>query len=142
MTQKLTLKKSINIKAPTSKVWDALTNPELIKIYFFGTDCISDWKKGSPILYKGVWEGKPYEDKGNILDIEKEKLIHYNYWSSFSQTADIPENYSEIKYELSTDNDETVFTIIQGGFKTQETLDHSDKNWGYIMEGMKKMLES
>ena len=142
MTEELTLKKSINIKAPTAKVWDALTNPELIKIYFFGTECISDWKKGSPILYKGVWEGNPYEDKGNILDIETEKFIHYNYWSSFSGTADIPENYAEIKYELSTDNDETVFTIIQGGFKTQETHDHSDKNWGYIMDGMKKMLET
>ena len=142
MTEELTLKKSINIKAPTAKVWDALTNPELIKIYFFGTECISDWKKGSPILYKGVWEGNPYEDKGNILDIETEKFIHYNYWSSFSGTADIPENYAEIKYELSTDNDETVFTIIQGGFKTQETHDHSDKNWGYIMDGMKKMLEA
>ena len=135
------LNKSINIKAPTDKVWDALINPELIKIYFFGTECISEWKKGSPILYKGTWEGKPYEDKGNIIDIETEKFIHYNYWSSFSDTEDKPENYSEIKYELTTDNNETKFTIIQGGFKTQETLDHSDKNWGYIMDGLKKLCE-
>lgn len=83
MAQELTLKKSININSSITKVWEALTNPELIKKYFFGTECVTDWKKGSPILYKGVWEGKPYEDKGNILDIEKEKFILYNYWSSF-----------------------------------------------------------
>jgi uncharacterized protein YndB with AHSA1/START domain len=35
MTTELTLKKSININASTAKVWDALTNPELIKMYFF-----------------------------------------------------------------------------------------------------------
>ncbi len=141
MTTELTLKKSININASTAKVWDALTNPEIIKMYFFGTECISEWKKGSPILYKGIYEGKPYEDKGNIIDIETEKFILYNYWSSFSGTEDIPANYSEIKYELSADENGTIFTIVQGGFKTQETHDHSDKNWGYIMEGLKKMLE-
>lgn len=143
MPQALTLKKSININASISKVWEALTNPELIKKYFFGTECVTDWKKGSPILYKGVWEGKPYEDKGNILDIEKEKFILYNYWSSFSETADIPENYATIKYELSNNNNnETTLTIIQEGFKTQEAHDHSDTNWGYITDGIKKMLEA
>ena len=141
MTEEITLKKSIHINASTAKVWEALTNPELIKKYFFGTECISDWKKGSPILYKGIYEGKAYEDKGNILDIEKGKFILYNYWSSFSGTEDIPANYSEIKYELSADNNGTIFTIIQRGFKTQETHDHSDTNWGYVMDGLKKMLD-
>jgi uncharacterized protein YndB with AHSA1/START domain len=142
MTTELTLKKSININASTARVWEALTNPELIKIYFFGTECISEWKNGSPILYKGIYEGKAYEDKGNILDIEKEKFILYNYWSSFSKTEDIPANYSVIKYELSADKNETTFTITQAGFKTQETHDHSATNWGYVMDGLKKMLEA
>lgn len=142
MTNDLTLTKSIKINASTAKVWEALTNPELIKQYFFGTECISDWKKGSPILYKGMWDGKPYEDKGNILDIETGKFIHYNYWSSFSGTADLPENYVEIKYELKEDNGDTIFTVIQSGFKTQEAHDHSDTNWGYVMDGLKKMLEA
>ncbi len=142
MTQELTLNKSITINAPVSKVWDALTNPDLIKKYFFGTECITDWKKGSPIFYKGTYNGKSYEDKGNILDIEKENFIIYNYWSSFSGTEDIPSNYVKIKYELSSNNDQTIFTVIQEGFKTQEAQDHSNKNWGYVMDGLKKMLEA
>ncbi|MCP2028547.1 uncharacterized protein YndB with AHSA1/START domain [Flavobacterium sp. HSC-32F16] len=137
----LRIQKSISINASTAKVWHALTNPELIKIYFFGTECLSEWKKGSAILYKGIYEGIPYEDKGNVIDIETEKFILYNYWSSFSGTEDIPANYSEIKYELSADENGTIFTIVQGGFKTQEAHDHSDKNWGYVMEGLKDMLE-
>jgi len=141
MTKELTLKKSISINAPVSKVWDALTKPELIKIYFFGTDCITDWKKGSPILYKGTWEGKPYEDKGNILDIEKEKFILYNYWSSFSGTEDIPANYANIKYELAIENGATIFTITQDKIKSEESLKHSESNWGMVMDGLKKMLE-
>ncbi|HRH65812.1 MAG TPA: SRPBCC family protein [Bacteroidia bacterium] len=142
MTKEWTLNKSISIKAPVSKVWEALTNKELIKIYFFGTECTSDWKKGSPIYYRGVWDGNSYEDKGNILDIEPEKFILYNYWSSMSGTEDAPENYTEIRYELTADKNETTFTVIQGGFKTQEALEHLDKNWGFIMSGMKNLIES
>ena len=46
------------INAPASKVWDALTKPEQIKQYMFGTEVTTDWKVGSPITYKGEWKGK------------------------------------------------------------------------------------
>jgi uncharacterized protein YndB with AHSA1/START domain len=141
MTHILTLKKSIEINSSVSKVWEVLTNPELIKLYFFGTNCVTDWKKGSQIFFRGEWDGKAYEDKGTILDIENEKFIYYNYWSSFSGTADIPENYANIRYELTSENDTTIFTVIQEGFKSKEALEHSETNWGMILEGLKKVAE-
>ena len=55
-------KASVSIKVPPSKVWEALTTPRLTKQYFFGVDILTDWKPGSPIIYKGEWEGKPFED--------------------------------------------------------------------------------
>jgi uncharacterized protein YndB with AHSA1/START domain len=63
------------INASVSRVWEALTNPKLIKQYLFGADVISDWKEGSTILYKGIYEGKTYEDKGSVLKVEPEKLL-------------------------------------------------------------------
>jgi uncharacterized protein YndB with AHSA1/START domain len=59
----LTLNKSITINAPRQTVWDAITKPELIKKYFFGTNTVTTWKVGTPIFFRGEWEGKPYEDK-------------------------------------------------------------------------------
>jgi len=41
--------------------------------YLFGTETKSDWRVGSSITLPGV-EGKPYEDKGTILEIIKEKI--------------------------------------------------------------------
>ena len=55
---------SARVHAPPSRVWEALTRPELIKQYLFGTDVVSDWMPGSPILYRGEWQGKPFEDTG------------------------------------------------------------------------------
>jgi hypothetical protein len=50
------------IEAPITDVWDALVNPGTVKQYMFGTDVISDWKEGSSIVWRGEWQGKPYED--------------------------------------------------------------------------------
>lgn len=141
MSNKLVATKSISIKAPLEQVWTALTDPELIKKYFYGTETTTDWKVGSPIRFHGVWEGKAYEDKGTILAFEKNKLIKYNYWSSFSGIADVPENYNNITYLLTQQGDEVVYTVLQEGIRDEQTRDHSEANWGVVMDQMKKLLE-
>jgi uncharacterized protein YndB with AHSA1/START domain len=142
MPPTFTLNKSIHIMASANRVWHALTDPELIKVYFFGTECSCDWNKGSPIVFKGNWEGTSYEDKGRILDIEPEKFMAYNYWSSMSGKVDAPENYAEIRYELTPDTDGTTFTVIQHGIATQQALDHSTASWEFILNNLKMLVES
>ena len=88
MSANLIAKASTSISAPASRVWEALTNPELIKKYLFGTQAVSDWKEGSSLEFKGEWEGKKYLDKGIILKSEPEKLFQYTYLSSFSNLPD------------------------------------------------------
>ena len=39
------------VRAPIERVWDALTNPEMTKQYFFGTTVECDWEVGSPLNY-------------------------------------------------------------------------------------------
>ena len=141
MSKLFIAKISVEIKADKTTVWKALTTPELIKQYFFGTDAVSDWNVGSPIYFRGEWEGKKYEDKGTILEIQWEKMFKYNYWSSMSGTAEIPENYANITYELSPKENFTVLTILQDGIDTEERKTHSEQNWGFILDGLKKMLE-
>jgi|SRR5690606_1011028 len=141
MEQKLTLRKTFRLKAPVAKVWDALTKPELIKVYFYGTDTETDWKKGSPIYFRGSWEGVDYVDKGTILDIKPQELIRYNYWSSMSGTEDIPENYAIITYELTPVADGTILTVTQDGILSKEKLEHSETNWTQVIEGLRKLVE-
>ncbi len=75
MTTPLFIKNTITINAPASKVWDALVNPEQTKEYMFGCEALSDWKAGSPLLWKGNYEGKEMVFvKGNIVKIHPGKL--------------------------------------------------------------------
>lgn len=132
----------ISIHATASEVWRALTNPALIKQYFFGTDAVSDWKEGSPIFFRGEWEGKAYEDKGNILIAEPCKLFRYSYWSSMSGIEDMPENYVNITYELFEEDGDTTLTITQENIRDEKMKAHTEQNWRMVMNGLKELLEN
>jgi uncharacterized protein YndB with AHSA1/START domain len=141
MNKGLTVEKSIFINASPAKVWDALTNPELVKQYLFGTDMSADWKVGGRITYRGSWEGKEYEDGGTILELEPEKILKSTYWSSMSGTEDKPENYVVVTYSLEKKDNGTQLTITQDNNKTEEGKEHSGGNWEWVLGKMKALLE-
>jgi uncharacterized protein YndB with AHSA1/START domain len=140
MENLFTIQTSIYIQASKEKVWEGLTNPELVKQYFFGTNLSGEWKVGGMIYFRGEYEGKAYEDKGIITEIEINKLLKYNYKSSWDESEDIPENYLPITYLLEEENQMTKLTVLQGS-KSQEQADHSGENWKMTLNSLKDLLE-
>lgn len=141
MKSDISVKVSTVINRPISNVWEAFTNPEIIKQYFFGTNTITDWKVGSPIIFRGEWQGKSYEDKGTILRYEQNKILQYKYWSSMSGIDDKPENYVTITYFLSSENGKTTFTISQENIPNEKMKEHSEQNWKKVLNSLKNLLE-
>jgi len=141
MDKKFIAKASTIINTPPARVWDALTRPDMIKQYLFGTEVKTDWQVGSPITYKGIWEGKPYEDKGKILQVQPGKLLVSTFWSSLSGLPDVPENYQTVRYELAAEGNGTRLTITQDNNGSQEEANHSEQNWNYVLDTMKKLLD-
>ena len=140
-SEKYVAKAQTIINATADKVWDALTNPEMIKKYMFGTTVISDWKEGNKIIWKGEWEGKSYEDKGKILQLEDQKRLQYSHYSPLSGLHDNPENYHIVTIDLSKKDNETIVTLTQDNNPDEKTKDHSEKNWKMMLASLKKLLE-
>jgi uncharacterized protein YndB with AHSA1/START domain len=136
-----TTQQSITILAPVHEVWKALTSPELVKEYFFGTNLESDFKEGSPITYSGEWQGKQYQDKGTILESHAYKKLKHTYWSSMGGMEDIPENYQTLTYDLQPNGEETILTLTQSGKMSDESKAHSSENWKKVLGDLKAMLE-
>jgi uncharacterized protein YndB with AHSA1/START domain len=134
-------KQSITINAPAAKVWGALLNPDLIKQYLFGTEVRTDWEIGSPITYKGTWQGKEYLDKGTIIDLVPGRLLITSFWSSLSGLPDAPENYKNITYELKVDQQGIRLNITQDNNATAEEKNHSEQNWKMVLNGLKELVE-
>lgn len=139
--EKLTVNVQVKFKAPMAKVWQGLTDPALVKEYFFGTDLESSWRVREPIKFSGEWNGHKYEDHGTILDIDPGTFVKYSYWSSMSGTEDKPENYANITYNLTESNGETELTVTQDNVKNEEAKVHSEQNWTGLFEELRKLIE-
>jgi uncharacterized protein YndB with AHSA1/START domain len=122
-------------------VWDAVVNPATVKEYFFGTDMVTTWEVGSPIVFKGMWEGVPYEDKGIVQTFVPGISLTYTYKAGSDTSPDVPENYQLVTYQVDP-RDVGVELSISQTAETQEKADHSEKNWCMLLGEIKKLLEA
>jgi uncharacterized protein YndB with AHSA1/START domain len=141
MARGLVAEASAIIGAPRLVVWDALVDPQVIKRYMFGTEVISGWKQGGPIVWKGEWEGRRYEDKGVILELEPGQRVRYSHFSPLSGLADAPENYHIVTVELADDAAGTRISLSQDNNRTEEGRRHSEENWRQVLAALKHVLE-
>lgn len=149
MAEPLIIKNSITINAPVATVWDALVNPEQTKQYMFGCETVSNWKPGSELLWKGVYEGNEMVFvKGEILQIEPEKFLEYTTIDPNSDIDDTSENYLRVTYELIPDGSQTILNVTQGDYSTvaegerryQDSYNNGE-GWNPILVEIKKLLE-
>lgn len=142
MNKALKVSKNILIQSKPEEVWDVLTDPEKIKVYLYGTETITNWAAGSPIIFQGEHEGQKYKDKGNVLESQPNELLKYNYWSSFSGLEDSLENYSIVTYEIEEmPEDNVLFSWTQEGFANEEGQEHLEKGLYELLQKIKKLAE-
>lgn len=150
MEKSLFVKNTIAINAPAAKVWDVLTNPQQTKKYMFGCETVSDWKKGSSLLWRGSYEGKEMIFvKGDIVDIKPPKLLVYTTIDPNSSIDDTSENYLTVTYALSEKNGQTTLTVTQGdygkvaeGDRRYKEASNNGEGWNPILVEIKKLAES
>ena len=140
-TQDLVAKAEITVDTTIDRVWEALTNPFEIRQYIFGATVISNWRKGSPIIWKGEFNGKKYEDKGVILELEPAKKLQYSHYSPLSKLPDTPENYHTVTINLFSERDKTIITLTQDKNGSEKGKKEAEKNWNTMLQNLKKLLE-
>lgn len=131
-----------DIRAPRTTVWRALTDPDEIQKYMFGSRVETDWKPGSRITWKGEYEGKKYEDKGVVLEVERERRLKLTHFSPMSGDEDVPENYHTLVYELEEGDGKTHVSLSQDNNKSEEAAEHSRANWDKMLSGLKEVVEA
>ena len=141
MTETYVATSTITIDAPRRRVWSVLTDSVAIKEFMFGTDVVTNWIVGSPILWRGVWEGKNYEDKGMILELESERRLVNTHFSPLSGQDDVPENYHTLTWTLEGEADTTELTLSQDNNATAEQAEYSKGMWDSLVKGVKAIAE-
>jgi uncharacterized protein YndB with AHSA1/START domain len=131
----------ITIAAPAADVWAALTDPARIREYMFGSTVETDWQPGSSITWSGEYNGQPYQDKGEIIAVERLQRLEVTHFSPMTGADDVPENYHRVAYTLTQAGHGTLVTLTQDNNPDEDAAAHSARNWQAMLEGLKRHVE-
>ncbi len=133
--------KTIDLNAPVSTVWQALTDPEKVKQYLAGADVVSDWKVGSSIVYSGNFNGVDFRDEGAITVLDANERFQYTYWSANHGTENVKANHVVLTYSLSAIGSGTRLTVTQENYRLQELAEAMGPVWDLILGNLKELVE-
>jgi uncharacterized protein YndB with AHSA1/START domain len=130
------------ISASPQQVWDAMTDPEAISRFMFGSKVETDWEEGSPITWSGEYDGRPFQDKGEILEVVENQRLRMTHFSPLSGEDDVPENYHTLDYRLEDRGASTRLTLDQDGNDSAEQAEQFAGNWQMMLDQLKKYVEA
>lgn len=131
-----------DIRATPDQVWDALTDPAQITAYMFGTRVETTWQPGDRITWSGEYQGRQYEDHGQVVEVEPAHHLKVTHFSPLSGQEDAPENYHTVTYDLQEHDGQTHVKLQQDNNSSPEEAEHSAKNWEMMLDGLRKHVES
>jgi uncharacterized protein YndB with AHSA1/START domain len=141
MASDLSTEATVSIDAPTDAVWRAITTPELIERWFLGVRTESAWTVGSSIVHRGEYQGKPYEDRGTILELEPGRRLVHTHWSPVSGLEDRPEHHQVVTWELEAHEGGTRLTVRETNLPSEDAKAVSERSWPSALGALRDVVE-
>lgn len=134
------------IHADAKRVWQTLTSQKDWKKFFLGANVETDWHVGSPIVFRGEFKGKTYEDKGEVRSVVPNEKLAFTHFSAMSGDEDKEENYHLVAITLAPKGGDTAVTLTQdnqnGKPVGEKARSEFEKNWSTVLEGLRKLVET
>jgi uncharacterized protein YndB with AHSA1/START domain len=140
--RKLIAKSSIQINNTVDAAWKALVDPEIVAKYMLGSQQVSDWKKGSSIIWKKDFNGRQFVDRGEILEITPPKSLKYTHYSPASGNTDAPENYQTVSVALKENAKGTTIELSSDNNASEEAKERTEQIWTYYFQGLKLIMDT
>jgi len=141
MAKALTAKCRIQIDNTVDEAWKALVNPEIVEKYMLGSKQLSDWRRGSSIIWKKDFNGRKFEDKGEVLEITPRKSLKYTHYSPASGRPDAPENYQTVSVTLKEKANGTLVELTSDNNASENEKAMTEHIWAYYLQGLKLIMD-
>lgn len=126
----------VYIRATPERVWQALTDSELTKQYYYDNTVESDWKPGSPLVYRNP-DGTAAIECEIVEADPPRKLVHSFF---FPGTDESP---SRCTWSIEPRGSASLLTLTHDEFDGEtSTFKSVAHGWVPILSGMKTLLET
>ena len=128
------------IRTTPEKLWAALTSPAMMKDYWFGIDCKSDWTVGSP--WSLTFPDGRVADTGEIVESDPPRRLAIKWRNEFKPELKA-EGYSHCAFELEPVDGAVKLTVIHGiDREDSKVVTAVSGGWPRILSNLKSLLET
>ncbi|WP_344677688.1 metalloregulator ArsR/SmtB family transcription factor [Saccharopolyspora taberi] len=122
------------INTTPERLWQALTDPAFTRRYWGGTELVSDWEPGSPLLWKDGPDGEAKDLGQVVLESEPHRRLSYT-WHAFQ--PEHAEHFGWTEEEFRRHREEkrsrVTFEIEPARSGVRLTVTHDDFEPGSVM---------
>src|SRR5438309_11025461 len=130
----------IYIRATPERIWQALTDSELVKRYYFGSVIESDFRPGSAIVYKQPDTGRVDID-GEVLEADPPRKLVHTF--SVRWDSDLNDAPTRVAWEITPMGESCLLSVSHDGFTEENaTFAQTKGGWPIILSGLKTLLET
>ena len=107
----------------------------------FGSQVETSWEVGSPITWNGEYEGRPYQDRGEVLTYDEPRELSVTHYSPLAGEDDKPENYHTLVYTLDEKDGTTHVSLTQDNCADEQEAEQFSATWNSLLDDLKSQVE-
>ncbi|WP_028049513.1 SRPBCC domain-containing protein [Cellulomonas sp. URHD0024] len=134
MAGNLVARAVVEVPASADEVWSVLVDPSAR--WMVGSRVSSTYVVGDPITFDGEWEGTPFQDHGEIVEVDRPRLLRYTHYSPLSGQPDVPESYHHLTFMLEESDGSTTVTLEQDGNGSTDEVEHAEGLWRQVLDAL------
>jgi uncharacterized protein YndB with AHSA1/START domain len=128
------------IRTTPETLWDHLTKPEFIRVYWLGVRAECDWKPGAP--WRLVFSDGRIADTGEVVEIERPRRLVIKWRNEFKPELKA-EGYSRATFELEPMNDAVKLTVTHEIDRTgSKFIEAVSQGWPIVLSSLKSLIET
>jgi uncharacterized protein YndB with AHSA1/START domain len=122
------------IRTTPAKLWEALTDPEMTRQYYYKTGVVTDLKPGGKFAYAGD-DGAIVLD-GEIVEIVPERKLVTTFKATWAPEGEP----TRVMFEIEPVGDTCKLTMTH--FDYEKSKAGVEMGWPMILAGLKTLLET
>ena len=128
------------IRTTPETLWDHLTKPEFIRVYWFGVSAESDWKQGSS--WRLIFADGRVADTGEILEVDRPRRLVIKWRNEFKPELKA-EGYSRATFVLEPADDVVKLTVTHEIDRTgSKFIEAVSGGWPSVLSSLKSLIET
>lgn len=127
------------IRTSPERLWDALTQPDFTRRYWFGMHQESDWKQGSS--WQLIFGDGRVADTGEVVEIDPPRRLVLKWRNEFRPEVKA-DGHTRCTFTIEPEGEIVKLTITHEADRPHKLIEAVSGGWPRVLSSLKSLLET